>query len=184
MAFSTSVVNFKPITDVVGVPPINSNLTAGNGGTPEVAGGGFTAVTQLGQIIKAYDPNFGVGEFIYLQGLASTLAGDLVIYDESLGSATTRTITTSRGPVAIAMADTVANQYGWYQIGGAGLVNTAGNAVAANAPMFATATPGECDDAVVATAKIDGMTSKEAGDATLANFTVVQLNRPTMNGNG
>lgn len=184
MAFAESVVNFKPSTGLVGVPPINSTLLPGNGGTPQVAGGGFQPLTQLGRVIEAYDPNFGVGEFIYLLGLVATVAGDLVIYDEGLASATTRAITTSRGPVAIAMADNVAGQYGWYQVKGAGLVNTAANAVAANAPIYATAAPGVCDDAVVATAKVDGMTSKAANGATLATFTRVQLDRPALNGNG
>ena len=184
MAFDTSVVNFKPVTEIVGVPPINTSLLPGNGGTPQVAGGGWQPLSQLGQVIKAYDPNFGTGEFIYLLGLLATVAGDLVIYDEGAASATTRAITTSRGPCAIAMADNVAGQYGWYQVSGAGLVNSAANAVAANAPIYATATPGAVDDAVVAAAKVDGMVSKAANGATLATFTRVQLNRPSMGGNG
>ena len=55
-------------------------------------------------------------EYIYLKGVASTVAGSWVTYDE-LGI-TTLLAANAKGPVAVAMAVTVADTYGWYQICG------------------------------------------------------------------
>ena len=55
-------------------------------------------------------------EFVYLQGTASTVAGDWVVYDENYS--TTRLTADEVGPVAIAMATVTAVSYGWYQVYG------------------------------------------------------------------
>lgn len=180
-------VAFNPVDAVVGVPPINSTIAVSNpltyplsaSGTPPVPCG-IQALNQLGEIIKAYDPNFGVGEFKFMLGVASTAAGDAVIYNEAANT-TTRGVAGSRGPVGIAMSANVANQAGWYQISGSGPVNTGANAVAAGAPMYWTATAGALDDAVVAGDKIDAMVAKAANSG---GFTTVELARPSANGNG
>ena len=73
----------------------------------------------LGTIIKGRDPTYGEGEFIYLKGIGSTVAGSIVNYFPD-------TYTTALGyvgenvaaPMAIAMSANVASQYGWYQISG------------------------------------------------------------------
>lgn len=64
-------------------------------------------------------------EYIYLAGVASTAAGDWVRYANNLANAVTQAYGTSRvnndavaGPVAVAMAAVLANQFGWYQIFG------------------------------------------------------------------
>src|SRR5574342_501495 len=67
-------------------------------------------------------------EFIYLKGVASTVAGSPVTYNTSFQSALT--VTGARGPVAFAMAATVANTWGWYQICGSGTGDYAGAATA------------------------------------------------------
>lgn len=82
-----------------------------------------TQKAELGTIIRCKDPTYGPGEFIYLQGVASTVVGSVVVYDGAshvtelapVGSNLPR-------PVAIAMSANVANQYGWYQISGRAVV--------------------------------------------------------------
>lgn len=92
---------------------------------------------QLGTIIQAYDPTYGVGEFIYLKGVASTVVGSTVTYNT--GSWTTALAPVGANlsqPVAWAMSANVASQWGWYQIGGIAVAaKTATVSLAANAPV-------------------------------------------------
>lgn len=79
-----------------------------------------TSTTQglpLGTRVRAVDSSYGEGEFVYLKGVASTAAGDFVVFDAKAGT-TTRAVagTTKTGSVAVAMSANVASQYGWYQI--------------------------------------------------------------------
>jgi hypothetical protein len=79
---------------------------------------------NLGTIVQAYDPNYGLGTFIYLQGVASTVVGSLVVYDSVSGGFPTFTTTLCPSTaglgksVAVAMSANVALQYGWYCIQG------------------------------------------------------------------
>ncbi len=73
----------------------------------------------LGTIVRAYDPTYGEGEFIYLLGVTSTIVGILVTY----GPSTYQTALTAVGvsvpqPIAVAMSANVGSAYGWYQISG------------------------------------------------------------------
>ena len=73
----------------------------------------------LGTIVRAADPTYGEGEFIYLLGVASTAVGSIVTFDAS----TYQTVLSAVGgniprPIAVAMSANVASQYGWYQISG------------------------------------------------------------------
>jgi hypothetical protein len=152
--------------------------------TTPIAGFQPIAVTDttqnhaLGTIVTAEDETYGQGEFIYLTGVASTAVGDVVIIDQGT---TVRAVAGSRGPVAVAMSANVANQYGWYQISGRAVVKTAGS-VADNALVYATATAGSVDDAVVSGDKVDGAVFRAAG--TGATTVVAVLDRPALNGNG
>jgi hypothetical protein len=85
-----------------------------------------TSTTQnhpLGTVVRAKDPTYGEGEFIYLTGIASTVAGDAGTYDASF--VTARAVAGNALPraVAFAMSANVADQYGWYQIGGIAIGN-------------------------------------------------------------
>lgn len=86
-------------------------------------------------------------EYIYLLGVASTVAGDAATYNGAY--ATTRLVANGKGPVGIAMGACVASTYGWYQIKGlaTGISLTA---VVSGMPLYSTATAGQLDDAVVA----------------------------------
>lgn len=150
---------------------------------------GFQGIAQtdtvqahaLGTLVTATDPTYGTGEFVYLKGVASTAVGDVVIYDQYAGT-TTRAVAGSRGPVAVAMSANVASQYGWYQVGGSAVVKS--GTVAANAPLYVTATAGTVDDAVVAGDKIDSFVSKTANGTPSTGLLVAQIARPSLNGNG
>jgi hypothetical protein len=81
-----------------------------------------TSTTQkhnLGEIQQAHDDTFKTGEFIYLKGVASTIVGSIVNYDDTFQTALdSAAVTGPSRPLAIAMSANVANQYGWYQIAG------------------------------------------------------------------
>ena len=105
---------------------------------------------KLGTIVRAVDPTYGAGEFIYLKGIASTAVGSLVTFDPYLATTTLAPATGGKGPVAVAMSANVASQWGWYQIAGAAAVK-APNAMTPGADVFMlAATPGSVDDAAVA----------------------------------
>lgn len=78
----------------------------------------------VGTIMKFRDVDLGEGEFIYLKGVASTVAGDAVSYSTAAYT-TTRAAVGAGIPWAIAFATaaTVANTWGWYQISGQAIAN-------------------------------------------------------------
>ena len=87
-----------------------------------------TSTTQmhpLGTVVRATDPTYGEGEFIYLKGVNSTVVGSIVSYDVSFQTALHTTELDKPRPVAVAMSANVANQYGWYQISGLAVVSKA-----------------------------------------------------------
>lgn len=81
-----------------------------------------TSTTQkhpLGTIVQARDATLGVGEFIYMKGVGSTIVGSIVTYDDTWQTAlATTTVAAPSQALAVAMSANVASQYGWYQIGG------------------------------------------------------------------
>lgn len=115
-----------------------------------------TAQNPLGSL--RYDPATGK-VYIYLQGIGSTVAGDVVTYDEAY--LTTRASAGAVGPVAVALAAVVASSYGWYQVEGSATVNVSA-AVADNAKLFLTATAGNLDDTSVAGDQVIGMIARSA----------------------
>jgi len=73
----------------------------------------------LGTIVRAIDPVLGGGEFIYLQGIGSTIVGSIVNYDNAFVTAlNTSAVTGPPRALAISMSANVASSYGWYQIAG------------------------------------------------------------------
>ena len=150
-------------------------------GASEIGAVDTTKRFPLGTRAKGLDPSYGQGEFIYLKGVASTAAGNAVIYDNNAGT-TTRTVAGSRGPVAIATAATVASTYGWYQI--ARSAGGTARTVAAHGHPYLTATGGSLDDAVVSGDKIDGARFKTADGTPAAGQAVAEIQFPALNGNG
>jgi hypothetical protein len=82
---------------------------------PHIADGDTTVIdTEKRQQLGSRDFDKDGNEYIYLQGVASTVAGDVVSFDEA--HLTTRLVANAKGRVAVAMAATVASTFGWYQI--------------------------------------------------------------------
>ncbi len=131
---------------------------------------------ELGTIVRAVDPTYGYGEFIYLQGVASTAVGSWVTYNYDDNS-TTLLAANAIGPVAIAMSANVASQYGWYQISGKG-VGKALASFADGGKVYATATAGSIDDAVVAGDVVLGAKGASAVGTPSSGLAEFEISRP------
>jgi hypothetical protein len=147
-----------------------------------------TVATQkhpLGTRVRAQDYGslgYGEIELIYLKGVASTAAGDLVVFDP-VAATTTRTVAASRGPLAVALSANVASQFGWYVIRGQAPVNTtAAGTGAANPELNVTATAGQATVGSAALTLIYGATCKAAQDTPSSGFTQVALANPFVGG--
>lgn len=111
-------------------------------------------------------------EYIYLQGVAATVAGSWVSFDE-LGVTTlldTDVAASLVGPIAVAQAAVDATtKFGWFMIFGKTLANVEA-AFADNSKIFAVATAGSADDAGTAGNQIVGAYGRSAianGQATV-----------------
>lgn len=136
----------------------------------------------LGTVIRAKDPTYGEGEFVYLKGVASTVVGSLVTYDIYAGTTTLCPATGGKGSVAVAMSANVASQYGWYQIFGVAAVK-APNAMVVGADVFPLAsTPGSVDDAAVAGEQILNATVASSTGTPSSGLALIQINRPFLQG--
>ena len=132
----------------------------------------------LGTIVRATDPTYGAGEFVYLLGVASTAVGSWVTYNMDDGS-TALLAANAIGPVAVAMSANVASQYGWYQIDGKA-VGKALAAYADNGLVFATATAGSIDDAVVVGDRVKNAKGASAVDTPSTGLAEFEIHRPLM----
>ena len=87
-------------------------------GSQGIATADTTQNHPLGTVVRANDPTYGGGEFIYLKGVASTIVGSIVEYNTSFQTGLHSSALNAPNPVAIAMSICTASYYGWYQIGG------------------------------------------------------------------
>lgn len=132
----------------------------------------------LGRLVKAYDPVYGEGEFVYAKGVASTAIGTWALINEDDFS-TSRLAANDIGRVGVAMSANVANQFGWYQISG----KAVGLALAGfvdNANVYATATAGSVDDAVVAGDRVKNCKGASAVGTPSAGLAEFEIDRPFM----
>lgn len=111
-------------------------------------------------------------QYIFLTGVASTVAGSWVTFDEAY--LTTLIAANAVGPVGVAMAATVASTYGFYQIYGNCAVS-ASDTTAADVALYIDGTAGRVDDAVVTGDLVVGACSTAADTA---NVLPVFLNFP------
>ena len=132
----------------------------------------------LGTIVTADDPTYLAGEFIYLAGVGSTVVGSWVTYLMD-GGTTTLLAANDIGPTAVAMSINVASSYGWYQIQGKA-VGKALAAFADNGNVYATATAGSVDDAVVAGDLVKNAKGASALDTPSTGLAEFEIARPFM----
>lgn len=137
-----------------------------------------SARIAVGTVVRAVDPTYGSGEFIYLKGVASCALYDWVTYNMDDGS-TTRLAADAIGPVGVAMATLTASYYGWFQISGKALANCL-TLFADNAAVFCTGTAGKVDDTSVAGDLVEnakGASAKAVGTA----YAEFEIARPWVN---
>lgn len=132
---------------------------------------------SLGTIIRTKDLLLGSSEHIYLKGVAATVTGSVVIYNSDDFS-TSLLVANDIGPVAVAMVPVLANQFGWYMIQGKAIVKA--GSVVDNANVYATATPGQVDDAVVAGDRIKNAKFASADGTPSAGLAECEIWRPFM----
>lgn len=147
-------------------------------GSQAIADTSTTQQHPLGTIVRATDPSYGAGEFIYLAGVASTAVGSWVTYNADDGT-TALLAANAIGPVAVAMSANVASQYGWYQIGGKA-VGLCLASFADNANVYATGTAGSVDDAVVAGDRVKRAKGASAIGTPAAGQAEFEIDRPFM----
>lgn len=137
-----------------------------------------TQMAPLGTIRRFYHATYGEGEFIYLKGVANTAVGTWVTFNMDDGS-TARLAANAIGPVGVAMAATVANTFGWYQISGKA-IGLAAAGYLDNGLVYATATAGTVDDAVVAGDRVKNALGASAVDTPSTGFAEFEIQRPWM----
>lgn len=161
---------FVPQTPSLGYPAIDEFIDAD--------GDDYIKPVDYGTIIRAADPDYGSGEFIFLKGVASTAVGSVVVYNPDDFS-TALAAANAIGPVAVAMSACVADKGGWYQISGKGVAKVL-TGFADNANCYLTSTAGSIDDAVVAGDYIRGMKGASAIGTPSAGLAEVELSRPSV----
>jgi len=115
-----------------------------------------------------------VGEFIFMTGVASTAAASWVAFNYDDHS-TTLLVDGVIGPVGVAMAATVADTYGWYQIRGKASGKVAAG-VNENVGLYASATAGTAGGTSAGKSEIIGACSAAASGA--GGATEVEINYP------
>lgn len=158
---------------VVGAQPIASTST--------------TQLHALGSEVTAVDTGstaYGVGKFIYLLGVASTVAGSIVSYNATTYQTTLLPNTANLNtPVAVAMSANVGSQYGWYQISGLAQILKTAVAVNPQVPIYISGTAGKVKSTAASGKQI--VNAKSANLATVASGTsgiTVLINRPHAQG--
>lgn len=131
----------------------------------------------LGTIVRAVSATYGAGEFIYLKGVANTVVGSWVLYNEDDYS-TSLLAANDIGQVALAMSINVAGpNYGWYQIKGKAVGKVLAG-FADNANVYSTATAGSVDDAVVAGDRVKRAKGASAIDTPSTGLAEFEIDRP------
>lgn len=150
------MVNWQVLSQHIGAQPIQATST--------------TKKHQLGDRVQAYDADYGIGEFIYLQGVASCEQYDWCTLPSD-NHVAVRLAANAIGPCGIAMAAITASYYGWFQIYGKAIGQCL-TQLADNARLWITATAGAVDDASVAG---DLITGARAASATVADSGVADF---------
>ena len=149
-------------------------------GCQPIADTSTTKQHALGTIVRAVDPTYGEGEFIYLLGVASTTVGSIVnykgtTYATALGYAGENVA----GPLAIAMSANVASQYGWYQISGLAVASKSSGVSFAAAAKVAVSSSTGLAVATISGNEIQGaMVSAVASAASGRTTVALVINRP------
>jgi hypothetical protein len=136
----------------------------------------------LGQVVRAFDPTYGEGEFILLRGVASTAIGSLVIWDPTTYQTTLCATTANQSrPVGVAMSASTAALWGWYQIGGSAVVAKSTGVKVLPSVSVGVNSTGKIGN-TASGKEILGAKSSTATAASAATTVVVVLDRPHLQG--
>jgi hypothetical protein len=190
---------YTPVENRLGIQPI-AQANPYSAGLQSGQSPFFNKEHPLGSIIRAYDPVYGEGEFIYLLMASTQAIGNLVTFagwgtvsgDGSGNEAqfqavlTTNTATQSRA-VAVAMSafpsGSPAAAFGWFQIKGAAVILSNGTAAAGSQPYLTnTANAGTITTSANAGLEIWNTRIIAAVGNPSGNFCVAQIDRPSLPG--
>ena len=147
-------------------------------GAQPIAETSTTKKHLLGTIVRATDATLGEGEFIYLQGIGSTVVGSIVSYGVGFVTALdTAAATGPSNPLAIAMSANVASQYGWYQISGLAVATKADTVSFAAGAGFTTSA-GLAVAVVTGRVVLGGVVRVVASAKTAVTTVALAINRP------
>jgi hypothetical protein len=132
----------------------------------------------LGFTTEGKSGTLNSGEFIYLKGVASCVEGSFVTYSAKDFTAVLLAAN-AIGSVGVAMGACVAANYGWFQVRGKAVGKVAAG-YADNALVYATATAGVADDAVVAGDRVKQANSCSAIDTPVTGFAYITMQFPWM----
>lgn len=161
-----------------------AQLTGGPGIIVKTGAGTGTAVTASvdsaavnPMLTRVYDASLDA-EYIYLTGVASTVAGSCVTFDEN--GLTTLVVANAIGPVAFAMAATVASTFGWYCVRSprGGMLVSTDAGIADNGLVYIDGTAGRVDDTAVTGDRLQNAIFRGTDTA---NFALCQFNYPEVN---
>jgi len=173
---------FLPIANIDLGYSVPSNVSAGTSTTIP------TPPVALGTVVRAVDPIYGAGEFILLQGVASTVVGSVVTWagvnstaQQPFQTALAAATANQGQPLAVAMAATLAGQYGWYQLSGNAVMATNGTLAAGPGKVF-LAGSGQVTSTQANGAEVVNAINVSATGTPAAGQAIVSIQRPFAQG--
>jgi hypothetical protein len=145
-------------------------------GHPRITDTDTVQKLPLGTRVTAIDAAYGEGEFVYALGVAGTVVGHAVVFNQD-NYQTSLLVPNDIGDVGFAMSANVAAQYGWYQVAGKAVGKVAA-AFADNGNCYSTATPGVIDDAIVAGDRIKRCKGASAIDTPSTGLAELEIWHP------
>ena len=174
---------YAMIENFAGVLPLQ-NIDAGVLPPVATSSGSTTTIPTSpnvpGMIVKAVDPTYGVGEFILLKGVASTIVGSLVRYN-TVNYETTLVVNTAvqAMPVAVAMAaNTATTSWAWYQISGTAVLAKTTVIILPNVAVYLSTTAGKVRAIASAGLQVVACRSQLVTTASASGTVLVTINRP------
>lgn len=172
------------INPVAGILPI-ANTDAGVT-FPNASSAAPSPPMYAGMVVTAQDPTNGMGEFILLLGVASTIVGAVVRYNATTYQTTLVAATAAQRqgtPLAVAMSANLAATWGWYQISGNAVIKKTAVTFPPNAPIFMSATAGRIKVLQSGGLQVLGATTANLATVTTTTSTViVAIDRPHLQG--
>lgn len=138
----------------------------------------------LGKIVRARHATFGLGEFIYLAGIGSTVVGSFVSYNAvTFITALAPNTANLTNPFAVAMSANVLSSFGWYQISGVATIKKTAVLVQAGVPLNLSATPGSVMQTAASGKQIQNCVSANTASVASSVGTITAtINRPAGQG--